>query len=209
MERSRRNRRAQTVMDGNLLARALNRLASEILKRHTDVERMVLVGIRSRGVPLARRLAHLIKKRVGTEPPVGALDITLYRDDLTLVASRPVLKSTEIPVSIDGLVVLLVDDVLFTGRTVRAALDELIDFGRPARIELAVLVDRGHRELPVRADYVGKSVPTQREDIVQVMLAEEDGEDGVTIVERPSPRAARSGSSRTARSGSARPRRSR
>jgi pyrimidine operon attenuation protein/uracil phosphoribosyltransferase len=209
MERSRRSRRAQSVMDGNLLGRALNRLASEILKHHGDVQHMVLVGIRSRGVPLARRLAHLIKKRVGIEPPVGALDITLYRDDLTLVASRPVLKSTEIPVSIDGLVVLLVDDVLFTGRTVRAALDELIDFGRPARIELAVLVDRGHRELPILADYVGKTIPTQREDIVQVMLAEEDGEDGVTIVERSRPAKSKPAAGNRARSTAARPRRSR
>jgi pyrimidine operon attenuation protein/uracil phosphoribosyltransferase len=172
----------QTLMDARGLGRALARMAREIAKRHPDPSRLVLVGVRTRGVPLARRLARLIGEGAGTEPPVGALDITLYRDDLTVVAPHPLLKGTEIPVSLDERAVVLTDDVLFTGRTVRAALDELVDFGRPARIELAVVVDRGHRELPIRADYVGRSVTTAREDAVQVLLAEEDGEDSVVLV---------------------------
>jgi pyrimidine operon attenuation protein / uracil phosphoribosyltransferase len=143
----------------------------------------VLVGIRTRGVPLARRLAAAIRGAVGAEPSVGALDITLYRDDLTTIAAHPVIQGTDIPVSIDGRTVVLADDVLFTGRTVRAALDELVDFGRPARIELAVLVDRGHRELPIRADYVGKDLATARPEIVQVQLRESDGEDRVLLLE--------------------------
>jgi pyrimidine operon attenuation protein/uracil phosphoribosyltransferase len=145
------------------------------------------VGVRTRGVPLARRLAAVLGQAAGVEPPVGALDITLYRDDLTTVGPQPVLKGTDIPTSIDGRTVVLVDDVLFTGRTVRAALDELIDFGRPARIELAVLVDRGHRELPIRADYAGRTITTTREEIVQVLLREEDGEDRVVLQERTLP----------------------
>ncbi|HEX6737348.1 MAG TPA: bifunctional pyr operon transcriptional regulator/uracil phosphoribosyltransferase PyrR, partial [Vicinamibacteria bacterium] len=124
-----------------------------------------------------------IREAVGAEPAVGALDITLYRDDLTTIAPHPVIQGTDIPVSIDGRTVVLADDVLFTGRTVRAALDELVDFGRPARIELAVLVDRGHRELPIRADYVGKDLPTSRPEIVQVQLRESDGEDRVVLLE--------------------------
>jgi pyrimidine operon attenuation protein/uracil phosphoribosyltransferase len=135
-------------------------------------------------VPLARRLAKLMAGAGGTEPRVGALDITLYRDDLTTIAAHPVLKGTDIPGSIDGRTVILVDDVLYTGRTVRAALDELVDFGRPSRIALAVLVDRGHRELPIRADYVGKTIATSPDEIVQVMLEEEDGEDRVLLLEK-------------------------
>ncbi len=143
-------------MDAARLARTLARIAHEIVERHPDMKAVALVGVRSRGVPLARRLARELREATGVEPPVGTLDITLYRDDFTTIAAQPVVKGTDIPFSIDGRTVVLVDDVLFTGRTVRAALDELIDFGRPARIELAVLVDRGHRELPIRADYVGK-----------------------------------------------------
>ena len=172
------------LMDKERLSRTLNRMAHEVLERHPDIERTAIVGVRTRGVPLARRLAGLIGQFGGQAPPVGALDITLYRDDLTTIAPHPVLKGTDIPVSIDGRTVVLVDDVLFTGRTVRAALDELIDFGRPARIVLAVLVDRGHRELPIRADYVGKTLTTARDEIVQVRLAEEDGEDQVLLLER-------------------------
>jgi len=174
----------QELMDGARLGRTLNRMAHEVLERHPEVARTVMVGVRTRGVPLARRLAALIERFGGQAPPVGALDITLYRDDLTTIAPHPVLKGTEIPVSIDGRTVVLVDDVLFTGRTVRAALDELIDFGRPSRIVLAVLVDRGHRELPIRADYVGKTITTARDEIVQVKLSEEDGEDRVLLLER-------------------------
>ncbi len=180
----------QELMDGSRLSRTLARMAHEIAERHPDPARTALVGIRSRGVPLARRLAALVKEALGTAPKVGALDITLYRDDLTTIAPNPVMKGTDIPFSIDGWTVILVDDVLFTGRTVRAALDELIDFGRPARIELAVLVDRGHRELPLHANYVGKSLTTSRQEDVQVQLQEEDGDDRVLLLEREAARPA-------------------
>jgi pyrimidine operon attenuation protein / uracil phosphoribosyltransferase len=171
------------LMEPDRLDRTLRRMAHEILERHPEAGRLVLVGVRTRGVPLARRLAAHIAQAVGTEPAVGALDITLYRDDLTTIAPHPVIQGTDIPVSIDGRTVVLADDVLFTGRTVRAALDELVDFGRPARIELAVLVDRGHRELPIRADYVGREMGTTRAEIVQVKLRETDGEDRVVLLE--------------------------
>jgi pyrimidine operon attenuation protein/uracil phosphoribosyltransferase len=184
------------LMDAGRVARTLARIAHEILERHPDMRGAVLVGVRSRGVPLARRLAALLREASGVEPAVGALDITLYRDDFTVIASQPITKGTEIPFSIDGRTVIVVDDVLFTGRTVRAALDQLIDFGRPARIELAVLVDRGHRELPIRADYVGRSLATARQEIVQVLLKEEDGKDGVVLLERRARRARRGGAAR-------------
>ena len=177
-------RERQELMDAERLSRTLARMAHEILERHPDMRGTVLVGVRTRGVPLARRLAARLREASGVEPPVGALDITLYRDDLTTVGPQPVLKGTDIPTSIDGRTVVLVDDVLFTGRTVRAALDELIDFGRPARIELAVLVDRGHRELPIHADYAGRTLTTTREEVVQVLLKEDDGEDRVVLLER-------------------------
>lgn len=172
------------LMDATRLERTLRRIASEIVERHPGLGDLVLVGVRTRGVPLARRLAGQIRETTGQAVPVGALDITLYRDDLTAIAAHPVLKGTEIPVSIDGRSVVLVDDVLFTGRTVRAALDELIDFGRPDRIELAVVVDRDHRELPIRADYVGQSLTTGRQEIVHVSLREEDGDDRVVLMEK-------------------------
>jgi pyrimidine operon attenuation protein/uracil phosphoribosyltransferase len=172
------------LMDASRVARTLDRMAHEIVERHPDLAGAVLVGVRSRGVPLALRLARLVKQASGVELPVGALDISLYRDDFTTIAPQPVTKGTEIPFSIDGRSVIIVDDVLFTGRTVRAALDQLIDFGRPARIELAVLVDRGHRELPIRADYVGKTVGTSLAQSVQVRLREQDGEDGVDLDDR-------------------------
>jgi pyrimidine operon attenuation protein/uracil phosphoribosyltransferase len=184
-------RERQELMDGPRLTRTLDRIAHEILERHPELTNTVLVGVRTRGVPLARRLAALLGRASGTAPPpVGALDITLYRDDLTTIAPHPVLKGTDIPTSIDGRTVVLVDDVLYTGRTVRAALDELIDFGRPSRIELAVLVDRGHRELPIRADYVGRAITTTRAEIVQVQLADEDGRDRVVVLEKPAAKAA-------------------
>jgi pyrimidine operon attenuation protein/uracil phosphoribosyltransferase len=186
-----RYRERLVLMDADRLRRTLQRMAHEIVERHPDAGRLVLVGVRTRGVPLARRLAAAIREAVGTEPPVGALDITLYRDDLTTIAPHPVIQGTDIPVSIDGRTVVLADDVLFTGRTVRAALDELVDFGRPARIELAVLVDRGHRELPIRADYVGKDLATARPEIVQVQLRETDGEDRVVLLEPATSRAPR------------------
>jgi pyrimidine operon attenuation protein/uracil phosphoribosyltransferase len=184
MQAPRGYRERLVLMDSGRLARTLSRIASEIVERNPDQKKTVLVGVRSRGVPMAHRLAQLLGELSGHEPPVGALDITLYRDDLTMVGAQPILRATEIPVAIDGRTVIVVDDVLFTGRSVRGALDELIDFGRPARIELAVLVDRGHRELPIRADYVGRTVTTARDDIVQVMLEEVDGEDGVVLFEK-------------------------
>jgi pyrimidine operon attenuation protein / uracil phosphoribosyltransferase len=195
-------RERQELMDADRLSRTLSRMAHEILERHPDLRGTVLVGVRTRGVPLARRLAALIREASGIEPPVGALDITLYRDDLTTVGPQPVLKGTDITTSIDGRAVVLVDDVLYTGRTVRAALDELIDFGRPARIELAVLVDRGHRELPIHADYVGRTLTTSHDEIVQVLLEEEDGEDRVVLLgkSREKARGGPSGGKRKGRS---------
>jgi pyrimidine operon attenuation protein/uracil phosphoribosyltransferase len=173
-----------TLMDADRMARTLSRIAHEILERHPDVDHLALVGVRSRGVPLARRLARLMGAAAGQEPEVGALDIALYRDDFTSLAAQPITKGTDIVFSLDGRTVVVVDDVLFTGRTVRAALDQLIDFGRPARIELAVLVDRGHRELPIRADYVGRLLATSRDEAVQVRVREEDGRDEIVLLRR-------------------------
>jgi pyrimidine operon attenuation protein/uracil phosphoribosyltransferase len=177
-------REKAVLMDAARMERTLARMAHEVLERRPQLEGVVLVGVRSRGVPLAQRLARAIARTGAPAPPVGALDISLYRDDFTTIAPQPITKGTEIPFTIDGRTVVLVDDVLYTGRTVRAALDELIDFGRPARIELAVLVDRGHRELPIRADYVGRTVGTSPAEVVQVLLAEQDGRDGVVLLER-------------------------
>ena len=167
------------------MGRTLTRIAHEILERNRGVEELALVGIRTRGVPLAKRLARAIHEINGHEIPTGALDITLYRDDLmrTAVGAQPVIRKTEIPFSIDNKSILLVDDVLYTGRTIRAALDALIEFGRPRVIQLVVLVDRGHRELPIKADYVGKNVPTSLSQSVQVHLTEIDGRDEVEIRE--------------------------
>jgi pyrimidine operon attenuation protein/uracil phosphoribosyltransferase len=165
------------------MGRTLTRIAHEVLERNRGVEEIALVGIRTRGVPIARRLAQAIKEINGHEVPTGALDITLYRDDLMrhAVGPQPVVRRTEIPFSIDGKRILLVDDVLYTGRTIRAALDALIDFGRPQSIQLVVLVDRGHRELPIKADYVGKNLPTAASESVQVHLVEIDGRDEVEV----------------------------
>src|SRR5258706_6587646 len=176
--------KAQGVMDSDKIDRSLTRIAHEIVERHREIARLVLVGIRTRGVPLAQRLQAKVKGIDGTELPLGILDINLYRDDITWVGPSAILKETIIHFPIDERRVILVDDVLFTGRTVRAALDGLMDFGRPKSIELAVLVDRGHRELPIRADYVGKNVPTSLEEMVQVLLHEEDGRDEVLLLEK-------------------------
>jgi len=171
------------VMDANRMGRTLARIAHEILERGHGLENLALVGIRTRGVPIARRLAGIIKDISQHEVPTGALDITLYRDDLMrhAVGAQPVVRSTEIPFSIDDRRILLVDDVLYTGRTIRAALDALIEFGRPRSIQLVVLVDRGHRELPIKADYVGKNIPTSTTQSVHVHLAEVDGRDEVEV----------------------------
>jgi pyrimidine operon attenuation protein/uracil phosphoribosyltransferase len=171
------------VMDADRMSRALTRIAHEILERNRGLDEVALVGVRTRGVPIARRLARLLREINGDEVPTGALDITLYRDDLMrhAVGPQPVVRRTEIPFSIDDKRILLVDDVLYTGRTTRAALDALIDFGRPRAIQLVVLVDRGHRELPIKADYVGTNVPTSLKQSVQVRLQEIDGVDEILI----------------------------
>jgi pyrimidine operon attenuation protein/uracil phosphoribosyltransferase len=172
------------IMDAETLARALRRMAHEIVERNGGIADLWLVGIRRRGVPLAQRLAACIGEFEAARPPIGTLDITLYRDDLTLKSEHPQVQRTEMPGDVTGKRVVLVDDVLYTGRTVRAALDALMDLGRPALIQLAVLVDRGHRELPLRADYVGKNVPTSRREVIEVRLTEVDGRDEVWIMEQ-------------------------
>jgi pyrimidine operon attenuation protein/uracil phosphoribosyltransferase len=171
------------VMDADRIGRTLTRIAHEIVERNKGVDDLALVGVRTRGVPLARRLARALREITSEEVPTGALDITLYRDDLMrhAVGPQPVVRRTEIQFSIDNRKILLVDDVLYTGRTTRAALDALIDFGRPKAIQLVVLVDRGHRELPIKADYVGKSLPTAPDESVQVRLQEIDGTDEVVL----------------------------
>jgi pyrimidine operon attenuation protein/uracil phosphoribosyltransferase len=176
------------ILDAAGIRRALVRIAHEILERNQGLTDLVLVGLRSRGDHIARRLAALLCEIEGTAVPVGVMDVTLYRDDLAHASHWPQVQATEIPFPIDGRHVVLVDDVLFTGRSVRAALDSLMDFGRPRSIQLAVLVDRGHRELPIRADYVGKNVPTARREAVRVLLGETDGADRVMIAEAEGPR---------------------
>jgi pyrimidine operon attenuation protein/uracil phosphoribosyltransferase len=173
------------VLDSDRMQRTLTRIAHEILERNRGVHELAFVGIRRRGVPLARRLAALVGEIAGLDVPIGALDITLYRDDLMRhsIGAQPVVGSTDIKFSIDDRRILLVDDVLYTGRTIRAALDALLEFGRPKSIQLVVLVDRGHRELPIKADYVGKNVPTSLTQSVQVHLTEVDGRDEVEIQE--------------------------
>ena len=167
------------------MRRALTRIAHEIIERDKGATDVVLVGIANRGDHLARRLATEIQRIEGTEIRVGVLDITFYRDDIGLKAEAPEVHETRIPFDISGTTVVLVDDVLFTGRTIRAAMDALMDLGRPRRIQLAVLVDRGHRELPIRADFVGKNVPTRRADDVRVLVTELDGDDAVVVEEAP------------------------
>ena len=171
------------VMDADRIGRTLTRIAHEIVERNKGVDDLALVGVRTRGVPIARRIARALRDITSVEIPTGALDITLYRDDLMrhAVGPQPVVRRTEIQFSIDNRKILLVDDVLYTGRTTRAALDALIDYGRPKAIQLIVLVDRGHRELPIKADYVGKNLPTSLEESVQVRLQEIDGRDEVVL----------------------------
>ena len=178
------------LLDGEAISKALSRVAHEIIERNGEdgLERVALVGIQSRGAPLASRLRRLVEERSGTELPVGALDITFHRDDVHVrdggrpPGRQPVVRATSIAFPIEGMTVVLVDDVLFTGRTIRAAIDALFEFGRPARVQLAVLVDRGHRELPIRPDYVGKNLPTGRGERIQVELVELDERDGIFLV---------------------------
>lgn len=169
------------LMDEKMIKRTLMRISHEILERNKGTDDLVIVGIRSRGAHLAQRIAEMIEEIDGRKVPVGILDITLYRDDLTMIAACPVVHSTKIDFDINDKMIVLVDDVLFTGRTIRCALDELIDLGRPKNIQLAVLVDRGHRELPIRADYVGKNVPTTRSESVEVRLKEVDRCDEIIL----------------------------
>ena len=173
------------LMDSEGIRRALTRISHEIVEKNKGVENIVLVGIRTRGVPIAERLADTIEAIEGKRPPVGVLDITLYRDDLSTLSYQPIVHPTELPVDISGKTIVLVDDVLYTGRTIRAALDALIDMGRPKTIQLAVLIDRGHRELPIRADFVGKNVPTSSREVVSVQLNKTDGSEKV-VHYRPS-----------------------
>jgi len=184
---------ATPLLGGEAIAKALSRIAHELIERNRapdgpGLDRVALVGIQTRGAPLASRLRRLVEERSGVSLPVGALDITFHRDDVHVrdggrpPGRQPVVRATSIPFPIEGLTVVLVDDVLYTGRTVRAAIDALLEFGRPARVQLAVLVDRGHRELPFRADYVGKNLPTRREERIQVELVEVDERDGVFLV---------------------------
>jgi pyrimidine operon attenuation protein/uracil phosphoribosyltransferase len=184
---------APVLLDSEAISRALTRIAHEIIEGtrsagDTDLGRVALIGIQTRGVPLASRLRRLVEERSGVELPLGALDITFHRDDVHVrdgvrpPGRQPVVRATSVPFSLEGMTVVLVDDVLYTGRTIRAAIDALLDFGRPARVQLAVLVDRGHRELPIRPDYVGKNLPTARSQRIQVELVEVDEVDGVLLV---------------------------
>jgi len=172
------------IMDEKAIDRALIRIAHEIVERNKGIEDVVLVGIKTRGVPLAERIAKYISRIEGKKPPVGSLDITLYRDDLTTDLEQPVVKKKDIGVDVVGKIVVLVDDVIYTGRTIRAAMDAIIDLGRPKAIQLAELIDRGHRELPIKPDYVGKNVPTSKNEIVNVMLEEVDKVNRVVITEK-------------------------
>lgn len=169
------------ILDAADIERILTRIVYEILEVHRGADNLILIGVHTRGVYLARRLQSIIDKAEGVKIPTGSIDITLYRDDWTQIGHHPVVQTTDIPFSVDGKQIILIDDVLFTGRTVRAAMDAIIDFGRPDRIELAVLVDRGHRELPITGNYVGKFVETRRLETVNVLLAEHDGKDMVVI----------------------------
>ncbi len=172
------------LLDDKMIDRSLTRLSHEIIEKNKGVDNLVLIGIKSRGVPLANRLSNKIEQIEGKRIPVGALDITLYRDDLSLRSYEPDVKGLELDFPIDGKIVILVDDVIYTGRTVRAAMDAIIDYGRPSAIQLAVLVDRGHRELPIRPDYVGKNVPTSSKEVVKVKLEEMDELSEVSIYQK-------------------------
>lgn len=171
------------LMDAKGIQRALTRIAHEIIEKNKGVQDIALVGIRTRGIPLAMRLAEIIEQIEGKKPPVGVLDITLYRDDLSTLSHQPIVHETKLPFALDNRKIILIDDVLFTGRTVRAAMDALVDLGRPTVIQLAVLIDRGHRELPIRADYVGKNVPTSKREVVSVQISSVDAAEQVVLQE--------------------------
>lgn len=181
----------KVLLDAEALSRTLSRIAHEIIEGNPELDEIALVGIQTRGVPLAQRLARLIDERAGSSPDLGAVDITFYRDDVTVrggeapLAPQPVVRETQLDFPLEGRTVILVDDVLYTGRTIRAAIEALFDYGRPARVQLAVLVDRGHRELPIRPDYVGKNLPTARGERIQVQLVEVDEVDAVLLVSVP------------------------
>jgi pyrimidine operon attenuation protein / uracil phosphoribosyltransferase len=183
--------RGKVLLDAEALSRTLSRIAHEIIEADPSLDEVALVGIQTRGVPLAQRLARLIEERTGEAPPLGAVDITFYRDDVSVrggeapLAPQPVVRETTLDFPLEGKTVVLVDDVLYTGRTIRAAIDALFDYGRPACVQLAVLVDRGHRELPIRPDYVGKNLPTARSERIQVQLVEVDEVDSVLLVSVP------------------------
>ena len=179
------------LLDADALSRTLSRIAHEIIEANPDLDQIALVGIQTRGVPLARRLARLIEERAGAAPDLGAVDITFYRDDVHVrggeapLHAQPVVRETQLDFPLEGRTVILVDDVLYTGRTIRAAIEALFDYGRPARVQLAVLVDRGHRELPIGPQYVGKNLPTGRDERIQVQLVEVDEVDAVLLVSSP------------------------
>ena len=172
------------IMDSAAIRRALTRISHEIIEKNKGIDNLALIGIQRRGVSLSERIAEKIKDVEGETPETGILDITFYRDDLSFLNEHPVVKGTDIPFSVNGKRIVLVDDVLYTGRTVRAAIDAIMDIGRPSSIQLAILIDRGHRELPIRADYVGKNVPTSKKEFIEVKVMEFDNEEGVFIVRR-------------------------
>jgi len=169
------------LMDETAVKRALTRIAHEIIEKNKGLSNLVLIGIQRRGVPMAHRIAGILEQIEGINPDVGILDITFYRDDLSMLSSHPVVNGTDIPFNINGKTVVLIDDVLFTGRTVRAAIEAVFDMGRPAAIQLAIMIDRGHRQLPFRADYVGKNIPTSNSEAIHVELKEIDGQDRVVL----------------------------
>ena len=177
-------RKKAEIMDEAAMTRAIKRIAHEIIERNKGTENLMLIGIQRRGVPLAKRIGELIMQEENVTLPVGTLDITFYRDDLSLLAEHPQVKGTDIPANVNGMNVVMVDDVLYTGRTARSAMDAIMDMGRANTIQLAVLIDRGHRELPIRADYVGKNVPTSRQEMIKVSVTEYDGEEGVALYEQ-------------------------
>ena len=177
-------REKSKIMDAESMEKALTRIAHEIIESTKETDELVIIGIRTRGVYLSRRIVKKLQELSGVKAAFGILDITLYRDDLTAVASQPIVHSTEIPFDLTGKKVVLVDDVLYTTRTMRAAIDELMDFGRPGLVQIAVLIDRGHRELPIRPDYVGKNIPTSQDEVVEVQIDEVDGKEQVIVMEK-------------------------